>query len=418
MFGDVLRVSQPITSDTVLENHLDALKSGRRLASARIEETEILDLLKHQLQLEWSISTLKRTLGDTLSAEARKAIEAAEDTTTTFRSAFVHMLGSDPFKTAPSDGSHRKAQEVFEVPELAEMILCEMTAKQLLTSVVKVNRALSSTITTSPKLQRLLGLRPDYTCQWRSNFEGGGGHGYRLGSEDAFPGVWCHVSSDHRYTSDPNQPLDKAKVTAYCSVPSRSGLRVAPRGRAMLVCQPPVYEMTVEPSCCKGALDQPNSEIPRPPPFTVVTSQTGLTVGDLMDAADTANIKHRNCPYASHYTLDRTTGLVQADIFFTGFVDLKTGDPALPRYQDPRDYQDSYYGDEPGDHEPDPIYLYGKARHQALIDGEAIPTYAEFQAANGLGGGVEDHGRSDDDSHGECEDGSGSRGAGLGASRD
>jgi len=213
------RISQPTTSDPVMDDYLDAIKIRESLRGIDINTNTMLALLKHQSQLKRSVNTLSAALGNETAEPVRRALDAAVDTLKTLRSFVVDGLHWDPTITAPTGGSARAAQRAFDVPELAEAILSRFSAKDLL-AASEVNRALAGTVSSSPSIQILLGLRPDHACQWWSKFEGGGGYSSR--SQDRFPGFRCLVESDHRHTSDPSQPLDKAKVSAYCGLKSPS----------------------------------------------------------------------------------------------------------------------------------------------------------------------------------------------------
>lgn len=345
-----LDIERPLTSDRILDNYLEAskstLKSGHpregvprdpiRKYHSDISHADLLDLLKHQQQLQWAIHTL--TSGEDIDERKRqRAVNAAKQTTAVLESTLLQALDWDPLAGAPTSSSASKAQRVFDVPELAEAILCMLPAKDLI-SATQVNHAFYGTAVTSPKLQMLLGLRIDSSCYWRSNFgQGGYDHpAFSYHDEGAFAGFQCGLDWNYKWTSDPKQSLDKAKVKACFSwargINDDSKLpKVGPRIRKMLVCQPPILEVTAEPSCCVPVARWARYTTSSPPPqaLSIIRSDTGLTIGDLLDAAAATIEEHRQCPHAKRQARDG--GI---DVTFTGYLTLVAGDPALPRYLD------------------------------------------------------------------------------------
>ncbi|KAK4545607.1 hypothetical protein LTR36_002559 [Oleoguttula mirabilis] len=215
-----IEIETPITTDPITDNYLEACKGSvrphfRNLEPLREQQTEIdhtilLDLLRHHRQLKWSIDVLA---SDQVPEEEtrRRAIAAAKQSTAVLEKGLIQVLDWNPLISGPTASSARKAQQVFDVPELAETILAYLSAKYLF-SAMKINHALASTIIASPKLQTKLGLRPEYSCYWRTNF------GYdtesKWGSSKGFSGLRCTVDDESRWTEDPEQPLDKATIIA------------------------------------------------------------------------------------------------------------------------------------------------------------------------------------------------------------
>lgn len=393
-------LSQPVTYDPVVDDYLDTIKSGELYGRGSVSHIDTLALAKHQVQLDWSVRTLKSELGPHPTKTAERALDAVKDTAETLRSFIVQLLGSDPTITAPSAASAEKAQQVFEVPELAEAILCRLSAADLF-AVTRVNRALSAIATSSPRLQMVLGLRPNNACYWWSNFDST----RRL--TELFRGFGCTIG---RRAAISNQPLDRAEVTAGFDWYGTRLPRVGSRGRAMLVCQPPIKEMSVEPACCKFWRNYTGLDLPPPPAFTVVKSNTGLTVGDLLDATAAANHAHRHCPYANRNNHDDRTGLVISKVYFTGYMALLPGDPELPPCESPSEvasgFRNDYYDDDTEEYTtpPDAIRDYMSAKHNAILNGEAIPTFATFQARRGIGGGARNGAAGTSDGSGEHGD--------------
>ena len=182
---------------------------------------------------------------------------------------------------------------------------------------------------------------------------------------------------------------------------------MGPGGRAMLICQPPIKEMTVQPSCCRsyrvsdyGGHNEPI--LPPPPPYVVVKSDTGLTVGDMLNAAAAARYQHLQCPYAPEHDHDCETGLVDIKIYFEGYMALLPGDPAMPNYYNPDDYQSSggydFYAYER--ERPNLLRDHSEAKRIAVANQEVVPNFeafrTEWELANGDGHREGDVGYGDD----------------------
>jgi hypothetical protein len=96
--------------------------------------------------------------------------------------------------------------------------------------------------------------------------------------------------------------------------------------RRMLVCQPPVKEIIVQPmSCCGSRRHYLRSYYDKGPVQTPLKAETGITLGDIYDFAAQVAKQHRLCPCASTESLD-DQGFVHPKIALSGTVDAESHD--------------------------------------------------------------------------------------------
>lgn len=270
----------------------------------------------------------------------------------------------------------RPAQRVFNVPELLERVLSFISARELL-SVQAVNRTFYNMIECSGLLQQRLGLKVLKESFMASPFQGM--------SRDyldpfapyvnfsspfpmfEFPALQLHhrpLSQDLEALPDEEkEPLPRNTIALVAkSSFVRKGkprFRVGSKCRSIPICQPPVHEMYAYPSCCtqcpfiheRGVVERPldafspmpffmhpawtpQQPLPPPPdwprlePIQTVTSDTGITVGDLFDATVRITAAHKRCPFAEERSHD-SKGNVCTDVMFACHMSLEKGDPAL-----------------------------------------------------------------------------------------
>ena len=107
--------------------------------------------------------------------------------------------------------------------------------------------------------------------------------------------------------------------------------------RAMLVCQPPVLEMAVSTNCCvRLGTCSADSPLESARKICPVKSFTGITIGNLLDAAAKIENEHRLCPFADPNDHDLETGNVRLSISFQGKAVLRNDDPQFPPVFDAR----------------------------------------------------------------------------------
>jgi hypothetical protein len=98
----------------------------------------------------------------------------------------------------------------------------------------------------------------------------------------------------------------------------------------MLICNPPVKRAKVSIECCASYAREHDNDDPNlenyPSRETNITSGTGLTVGDILSAAERFRHRHRLCAFAKEVHHDKA-GYVATGISFILEVSFAKGDP-------------------------------------------------------------------------------------------
>jgi len=84
-----------------------------------------------------------------------------------------------------------------------------------------------------------------------------------------------------------------------------------PRARSMLICQPPIYEITASLNCCDEA--------------STFESPTGITIGDLYEATSELVSEHCVCPWARE-SLHHDEALVKVQVDFQASIETISED--------------------------------------------------------------------------------------------
>lgn len=207
------------------------------------------------------------------------------------------------------------AQTVFDVPELLEMFLACLTMDELLAAQL-INRQFRDALDSSIKLQRKLSLLPHSSPDFFAPFDEDEAPGFNLdgyvGQEQQIVTNAVLAEASSLLDNDPQLP----KVGATC--------------RKMLLCHPPVTQMRAFPDCCDG--DYPtikDGEHIKYLSIELVQNPSGITIGDLLDAATNIKEMHRNCPYASAWQMNVETGEVNVQTVFQTWYRIGFEDPML-----------------------------------------------------------------------------------------
>lgn len=314
----------------IVGNYLDAEKATRN------HQAHLLDMLKSHHLLHEGLRALSEmateNFGVTESAPILNVVHSAE---TQLHASIIEQLGYDPLLARPTVISGKTAMRIFNISELAEAIFCHLPFLDLIRAA-QVNKTFANTIDTSPKTQLTLGLLANPASFWTSvtpafevhridkimNAQG-------LHMDILPPGLFGH------------QDASSACVHIYLDIYLEQAIGrtlppAASRGRSMLICQPPIREMGAIPKCCgniagvgQGML-VPGLRFPKPKAIKM-SSETGLTLGDLVDAAQKISQEHRSCPYALSGMHNPDSGFVRAVISFYGKLALQANDPVLLR---------------------------------------------------------------------------------------
>lgn len=177
----------------------------------------------------------------------------------------------------------KAAIKVFAVPELLETILLNLDVMDLMPCYL-VNRTFRDTMEQSPKLQIRLFLRPapkDSSVCYPFQFEN------------------FKCESDHELSLGEK---NEVKVTLRPNFGSAAALpSLGSRWKEMLVRQPPIHSMSYSINCypeglrtahLNGRLSANNPHRP----IRFIGSKSGLTVGDLYEAARKLFDYHSTCP--------------------------------------------------------------------------------------------------------------------------
>ncbi|KAK5127048.1 hypothetical protein LTR85_008407 [Meristemomyces frigidus] len=328
----------------------DGLKKLRALTNGAVLPTEQIDTLLNQLQDQ---------------ADGIKAY-------------LTESLGQVFAAGAATEESTAKAQEVFNSPELLEMIMMQLHPRHILVAQ-RVNKTFEALISTSPKVQQYLGLRADATSAFATAFRN---------YMDGWPSFTCRSAQDMfsfgysplRRETEPDPDAFEIRASFSPWTSSAASLpKLGDRCLSMLVCQPPIFEMQACVSCCDrhrylGHPFPPDVKDPEP-----LRSKTGITVGDVLKATSQLIDRHRTCPHASQWDHDEH-GLVNVSPSFKGVLRLKDSDPSLRAQQKYRQrIKDQMAGDVDKDRR---MTAYITAKRQAQTAGAAIPTLEEFTARN------------------------------------
>ncbi|KAK5130913.1 hypothetical protein LTR08_001577 [Meristemomyces frigidus] len=242
---------------------------------------------------------------------------------------FRHARATDVFGKA--------AQRVFDIPELVEQILVHLNAFELL-SALQINRMTTAAGRGSKSVREIMCIQPEPTSHWRTPF-----------TRDTFP----TSLADGRTTGKEGYNHNHSFKIVFR--PDKALPTVGPLGRAMLICQPPIYEIDV----------------------TRILESLLMSLLSLLRRALCLGTS-----WTLQHTFVRSIGSV---------LGLKNDDPIVQtRYQQKRSRAKEYRRDKRAKKLLAP---YLEAKRSALLGGSRIPTLAEFRAnktpSESADGGVE-----------------------------
>ncbi|KAK5702277.1 hypothetical protein LTR17_022458 [Elasticomyces elasticus] len=379
-------------ADRLRNAYLDALKTGTAYSNRlQVQRDDVLDILKHQQQVIHTLKSAEMACHGDQTKESRAMAVLAEAFSSMgqIQAFLCQALEFDPLKTQPSDRSRVVAEKVFAIPELAEMILLEVGPYGIL-QAMQTCKALSHTIT-SPKLQIKLSLREQCAGYWYSPFARDI-LGYERGSARDETKLHDFLICD---VIVPRRRLGHAAETGFATVRAAfahpasaygrgEGVKKLPtiglRGQSMLICQPPITEMTISVSCCDTHRARARQDKVRK-----IFNAEGLTVGDLLCATVKARKKREQCPYAQEFEHDQESGVVLVHVSFEGLLQLRIDDPCFADESDAGESRAADYRSRSED-EYGESYACGRLREyinykkQAYQKGQTILTMAKFFA--------------------------------------
>ena len=243
----------------------------------------------------------------------------------------------DPsFVSNVTPSSAEVAEQVFDIPELTEIVLSLLPPRDLFNTARAV-QAFDHCLSSSRQVQTILCLRPEPNSFWNCIL--GEIPKIKYLMDCSIRSKWNKAVKEEIevkvHMSEFWKHIDRSKNLP----PSDS------RVRSMLICQPPIKKMRALPECCGqfeferyiGLMEHGiDYDLPAPPGAVRVHSTTGLIIGDLLNAEEEISSHHRLCPYATRTQHDTSTGEVEAGLEFTGKLILRSDDPELNRIKQVR----------------------------------------------------------------------------------
>lgn len=281
--------------------------------------------LEQQKALEQALAKLRVQAATDHSEAVAASLQQAETSALAVRSFLNFCIEDIPIASRPSAGSSVKAQQVFDTPELLEHILLDLPVR-LLISAPLVNRTFASTCYNSQYIQRRLGLRPDPNASLTTTFY----------SPLEFWTFHCTINAGR---SQGDSSISTKGTKYYISARFGSYARndqwlpkLGTRVRTMLICQPPVNKIKAYLNCCcppkeRSWMGSATTRARRTTPETL-RSQSGITVGDLYDAAERLAKEHALCPFAEGFQINED-GIVDVCVTFEAVVYLPETDPLV-----------------------------------------------------------------------------------------
>ena len=322
----------------------DAIPYTRSWRNKGVHEVSeaIRDALTQQDKLEGAIARIAH------GCQAADALESIQSSVRGLRQ-FLNSLAHPMFfnEKIASIGGYCRAQDVFSIPELLENILHFVEMRDIL-QMMLVDKNTKLIIQASSKLQRQLSLVGDINSFLDQPFA------YDTSTTDFLTTATKMNRVDNTVINESALGLpgllqegvqNKVQIRAF--FPSDRLPNIGATCRAMLICQPPITEMTLSVACCSHSfyemLYQPSAHYRSPRSPTKIKAAAGLTIGDLYDATQALASDHRLCPDAPAHMLD-DEGYVKVHVAFDGELQLRADDPFLRPMPTPK----APYVDHPG----------------------------------------------------------------------
>lgn len=212
------------------------------------------------------------------------------------------------------------AQQVFDVPELLEMILVNLSIEELLAAQF-INRQFRDAVNSSTKLQRKLSLLPHTSKDFYAPFE-----------ENVAPGFYFYSRASQEDLLTDLQVLREPIGTERWPEAMQAKFdpelpKIGDRCRRMLVFQPPIKEVRVLTTCC-ARWSARHTDI-QMKDSDIVRNEDGITVGDLLDAASALKEHHSQCVWADSELHDPETGVVEVQTVFETAYPMRRDDPII-----------------------------------------------------------------------------------------
>ncbi|KAK0974766.1 hypothetical protein LTS01_014093 [Friedmanniomyces endolithicus] len=324
----------PQTEQEVLHDaYLDTSRLETVSQWHRVDKDDVINILKHRQQISRNLALLgAHTREDREgSATKREALATCKTSMEMIQKFLTHTLGFDPLKTLPSESSGRVAAQFFATREMAEMIFLKLSPARLL-HIMSTCKSFDNVIKgPKGKIGAMLGRRAESASYWTTPFmrhKSHDEHWKDSRARDSLPDLYeylvCHFVDNQQSMENPTQT---SMVTMYAQFLDHSVTRmqrplpkIGERSKAMLICQPPITEMSVILACRRRQRGAKTG--------AKITNPDGLTVGDLLHATEEHALQHEQSSHAEGCR-DNRTDLVRSTVSFRGDMLLREDDPSL-----------------------------------------------------------------------------------------
>ncbi|KAF2172382.1 hypothetical protein M409DRAFT_50090 [Zasmidium cellare ATCC 36951] len=358
----------------------------------------LANAIKRELvALQTSVVVLRRTVDvdEETSTQVHASLKQAAESILKLERLLQIILDAIPIEARPNAASAVKAQKVFDVAELLEKILLNCEYHDFI-SAMQVNRTFAQAFRRSARIQQVMGLRA---------ITDGSPFSPVANAFFVSRGCMIRLEDHHRYGHQvqDNEVVVSAIFNGSSPFEEHPLPRISERFRDTLVCQPPIKQMRVRAGCCEDPLFRrrnANNLQPHPPSLTSladrdeemqqlhsIDSETGITLGQVLDETRRLRDEHRYCPDA-YPGLHRDDGTVDVHVHFEAILQLPRDDPVLlanRRAKASFDFEQKDFAAK-----DQKIQQYIAAKQSARDNGEPIPTLQEFEARS-LVTNVEDH---------------------------
>lgn len=267
-------------------------------------------------QRQRSIELLKGLLANIVSTEEKAA---------------AAKLLADMEKDGEEEES--KADKVFNIVELVTPIIEDLGTKDL-AALARLNKATYDAVEKSPVARRKMFLEPETQQVFFSS-------PIARPKEPFVPPALCgalKLMLDSNGTFD--EETGEYEVTEWLLFYDFDSNEHFDNGshseQALdrLICQPPVYEVEARVSCCIDLETGRNLGQPYKPddPICTITSSTGITVRQLLEARNKLRDEHKLCTNHGHpipADHDLEDGFVKPNVVFSGRMNLDWKDPLV-----------------------------------------------------------------------------------------
>ncbi|KAK4611669.1 DNA-directed RNA polymerase II subunit RPB1 [Fulvia fulva] len=243
-----------------------------------------------------------------------KALQDARTHTATLKTHLDRLWKIIPPAKHVSEESAAKAQQVFDTPELLEDIISYLNTPGKL-KVMGVQRTWRNTILGSTRLQKAIGLLPYddgiYYSPFSKRFYGGTysllnqrNFGWGLGGNNMPGGTYDDSNGNFRWDEDSeysfwtinHMPVTEDPTKLEINIEWTTSMKLGSRIESMLICDPPVKNISAMTRCAYNCDQVGNSYHPSRARYGLTSSSSvGFTLGELHQVSKEIIAKHPNC---------------------------------------------------------------------------------------------------------------------------